>query len=218
MTAMRESAEAAWDTGGLWRELGLTMRSVRELQRVSLRQLEQQSAWSRSTLSLAENGKARPSRQLVEFYEDRFGSDGLLLSLFGEATHSGFALMRTGRQLDVRYPGDSFTVEQLSPPTGAVLKPNAGVSCAWTVRNTGSVGWTGRKLLRVGPYGGPRVLSGPPSVVLPSLAPGAAAEVRTQVTTPTYRGAVVAFWQVVDLDEVSCFDDTRLFSLLVTVW
>ena len=66
----------------LWAELSASMRLLRQRAGMSLRQAELASGRGRGTLSQFENGKARPGRDLVEWYEATFFGDGLLLSLY----------------------------------------------------------------------------------------------------------------------------------------
>ena len=53
----------------LWLELGANMRALRTAAGLSIRQVEAQSGIGRGTLSQVENGKARASRRLVEWYD-----------------------------------------------------------------------------------------------------------------------------------------------------
>src|SRR4051794_39635342 len=68
--------------------LGWTMQKLRLVHRSSLRHTASEFGSSPSHISRVERGDTKPSRALVQFYEERFEGDGLLLSLFEVAEHA----------------------------------------------------------------------------------------------------------------------------------
>src|SRR5262249_22250095 len=69
--------------------LGWSMQKLRLVYGVSVRQTADEFGCSPSHISRVERGDTKPSRALVQFYEERFEADGLLLSLFEVAEHAG---------------------------------------------------------------------------------------------------------------------------------
>src|SRR5690349_20873460 len=137
------------------------MRRVRRAADMSIRTAEARSGYSRGMLSLAENGKARPGRDLVRWYDEAFAANGLLLSLYAEALTA--ALPASGRT--AAHPGaangDALSLVGSDPACGAVVAPGVRVAVRWTLRNTGDKRWTGRRLERLGAVGGSLVLCSP---------------------------------------------------------
>lgn len=204
--------------GELWQELCETMRKIRTTNGVSLRQLEQRGRWRRGTLSLAENGKLRPSQALVEFYDTTFDTHGLLTALFAEAhlvhpVTSAAAVLRPERVL----PGDAVDLVSCSLPTGAIVQPGAEVTATWKIRNAGSVGWDGRRLRRIGAAAGSRLISSAPSFDVPTAEPGDTVEVACAFAAPCRLGSVVAHWRMVHAEGDYCFPPEITHSVLVIV-
>ena len=63
------------------------MRNTRRVAGWTGKRTAQAFGCSPSHISRVESG-SRPSRELVSFYEETFGADGLLLSLFEVAVHA----------------------------------------------------------------------------------------------------------------------------------
>src|SRR5438105_13612296 len=68
--------------------LGWTMQKLRLVHGPSVRQIAAEFGCHASHISRVERGDTKPSRALVQFYEDRFEADGLLLSLFEAVAHA----------------------------------------------------------------------------------------------------------------------------------
>jgi hypothetical protein len=183
----------------LWDELGASMRRARRGTGLSLRQAQVRSGYSKGMLSLAENAKARPSRQLVHWYDEQFAADGLLLSIYAEAlTASVPDPLRSVGRTERPVEGDAMTCIAVSPPSGHVAAPGAELVVRWTVRNAGTVAWVGRALRRIGAVDGARVLTSERTVPVPDTHPGAEVEVACAVVAPSRVGTVAGFWEIVD--------------------
>jgi hypothetical protein len=182
-------------TGFLWRELGSRMRRVRQAAGVSIRAAETRSGYSRGMLSLAENGRARPGRDLVRWYDEEFAANGLLLSLYAEAFTA--AVLSTARVTGAPNR-DALSLTGCDPACGVVVAPGAHVAARWTLRNTGKRRWTGRRLERLGPIGGSLVLASSRHVDVPTTAPGAEATVECEIVAPHRRGSYIGCWAMVD--------------------
>jgi transcriptional regulator with XRE-family HTH domain len=188
-------------SGRLWDELGSTMRRVRGEAGVSLRELESRGTWRRSTLSQVETGKARPSRELVEWYDLQVGSDGLLLSIYAEAR---------SRQL-IPQPGDEpargrdvVRLIDLDPPAGQLVVRGAVVRARLTLANGGRTTWRGRRLRRMGARSGLRLIGSDLEVPVPDLVAGDLAEVEVALRAPQIPGSVAAYWNLVDAAGRDC--------------
>lgn len=202
----------------LWRELGQAMRSVRVTQGYSLRQVEALTGWGRGSLSQAENGKARPSRSMVEWYEVTFKADGLLMSLYSEARVAHRIVgpqpgAEAGRPLD----GDEHLVERAFVPTGVLVVPGEPIDGGWTLRNSGGVPWRGRQLLRLGAYAGPRLIGSPRVVPVPDAEPGQSVSVAVPLVAPVMPCTAVAYWRMVDGEGRYCLPMSEALSVLIVV-
>lgn len=192
------------------------MRALRESAGVSLRQAEARSGWGRGTLSQVENGKARPSRALVEWYETAFGADGLLLSAYAEARGAHRTERRAAPPLHLT-DGDAFECANPLLPSGALVRAGRTVTLGWTLRNTGSAAWVGRRLRRVGAHAAAQLLTSLPAVDLADCPPGGAVDARVEVTTPSSPGTLAAYWQIVDAQDRPCFPVSRVLCTVLVV-
>jgi transcriptional regulator with XRE-family HTH domain len=190
------------------------MRLLRVAAGLSLRQAEVASGHGRGTLSQVENGKARPARELVEWYDTSLNGDGLLISLYAEARGArgpGASRVDPAR---VR-PGDALRVEAPLLALGTLVRPGAHLTAGWTFVNTGRVAWFGRRLRRIGVPAAARMITSPPAGSLPDCGPGAAASITVPVDVPGQAGTFAAYWQVVDSEGCPCFGPAETITLLV---
>lgn len=198
--------------GRLWSELGTTMRRVRGAAGVSLRDLETRGGWRRSTISQVETGKARPSRELVEWYDTELGSDGLLLAIYAEAR---------SRQLLTHAAADGaedeVVVLDVDPPAGHLVNPSARLQARIVLHNAGSSPWRDRRLQRMGAYAGARLIGSTPSSAVPDCAPGANVDVIVDLRAPSLRGSVVAYWSLVDDKRRECAQSCPPVAVLLVV-
>jgi hypothetical protein len=208
-------------TSHAWGALGAAMRRLREASGESLRQVEARGRWARGTLSQVENGKARPSLDLVEFYDGRYGGDGLLVSMFvdANATHAArlVAGARPGRPVGNVLAGDALEVVAQEPAHGTLLRAGAALDVVWTIRNSGAVPWDRRSLTRVGAAAGPRLLASERVSPVPDVRPGKTTMVKVRVTAPIEHGTIAAHWALTHPDGSYCFADTELLSITVVV-
>lgn len=203
----------------LWRELGETMRRHRVLGRRSLRDLERDGGWRRGTLSQVENGKARPSRDLVDWYDRTFEGDGLLVSMYAEAraAHPAVGPVESPDDRECLIAGDRACVLEAAPPTGSRVLPGSQIDVRWSVRNSGAAQWSGRSLRRTGAPAGTRLLGGAHRVAVPDTSPGEVADVTATLTAPDAIGSVVAYWRMVDSSGRYCQPASDVFSVLLVV-
>jgi transcriptional regulator with XRE-family HTH domain len=172
------------------------MRAARRAAGVSLRDLERRGRWRRSTISQVETATARPSRELVRWYDTELGTDGLLLSMYAEA-RSRQLLGRYGRAV-TDADRDVVRVVETDPPAGVQVERSAPLRAHLTLVNDGRTVWRGRRLRRMGAYTGARLICSPPEVDVPGTAPGERADVMVELRAPELPGSVVAYWSMVD--------------------
>ena len=127
-----------------WQELSQRLRELRQSGGLSLRAVEQRSGYGRGSPRKIENGKARPTRAQVEWYDSAFGGDGLLLSLYAEARGAHGVAEGPARDA-ISIPGDDISVIDTLLPLGEVAKPGAQLLAGWTLLNDGIVPWSGRR-------------------------------------------------------------------------
>lgn len=175
---------------------------------------------SPSHISRVEQG-SKPSRQLVQFYEDTFEADGLLLSLFEVAEHAPEQERRRAGghrpKLDRAIPGNASTFLGDTIPHGTLMEPGQVFEKVWRVRNSGTVLWKGRKLERQGPLTGPGLITSQRFVDIPNAKPGEMVEIVAQLKAPTYDCTSIAYFKMVDTDGRLCFPDSYQLGLDVLV-
>jgi transcriptional regulator with XRE-family HTH domain len=201
--------------------LGWSMQKLRLIHGWSGKRVAQEFGCSPSHISRVEAGSSRPSRELVQFYEQTFEADGLLLSLFEVAEHAPEQERRRagGRRprLHRAIPGDGSTFVGDTIPHGTLMEPGQVFEQTWRVKNSGTVGWEGRKLERQGPLTGPGLISSLRFVDIPNTRPGAIAEVTAPLKAPTYDCSSIAYFKMVDEQGRLCFPDSYQLGLDVLV-
>jgi transcriptional regulator with XRE-family HTH domain len=175
---------------------------------------------SPSHISRVEQG-SKPSRELVQFYEDTFETDGLLLSLFEVAEHAPEQERRRagGKRPKLRraVPGDASTFLGDTIPHGTLMEPGQMFEQTWRVRNSGTVAWEGRRLERQGPLTGPGLITSPRFVDIPHTRPTGIVEITALLKAPTYDCSSIAYFKMVDADGMLCFPDNYQLGLDVLV-
>jgi transcriptional regulator with XRE-family HTH domain len=201
--------------------LGWSMQKLRLIHGVTGKQVAQEFGCSPAHISRVEQGSSKPSRELVQFYEEQFEADGLLLSLFEVADHaSEQERRRTGGRrprLHRAIPGDASTFLGDTIPHGSLMEPGQVFEQTWRVKNSGTVAWVGRKLERQGPLTGPGLISSLRLVDIPDTKPGKVAVVTAPLKAPTYDCSSIAYFKMVDADGRLCFPDSYQLGLDVLV-
>src|ERR1700682_2765076 len=103
--------------------LGWTMQKLRLVHGVRVRQTADEYGCSASHISRVERGDTKASRALVQFYEERFEADGLLLSLFEVAEHANEQKRQRGRRgkLKRAIEGDATAFVDDTIPQGTLF-------------------------------------------------------------------------------------------------
>jgi transcriptional regulator with XRE-family HTH domain len=176
---------------------------------------------SPSHISRVEAGSTKPSRELVQFYEQTFEADGLLLSLFEVADHAAEQERRRagGRRpkLHRAIPGDASTFLGATIPHGTLMTPGQVFEQTWRVRNSGTVAWEGRRLERQGPLTGPGLISSLRFVDIPDTEPGQVTAITVSLKGPTYDCSSISYFKMIHEDGRLCFPDSYQLGLDVLV-
>src|SRR2546423_1135542 len=110
------------------------MQKLREVNFWTVMDTAKAFGCSASHISRVEHG-SMPSRELVQFYEDTFEGDGLLLSQFEVAVHAPEQQRRRngGRRTRLRkaIPGDASTFVDDTIPHGTLLTPGQLFLKSW---------------------------------------------------------------------------------------
>jgi transcriptional regulator with XRE-family HTH domain len=196
--------------------LGWSMQKLREVNGWSVKETAKAFGCSPSHISRVEHGST-PSRELVQFYEDTFEAEGLLMSQFEVAIHAPEQERRRagGRRLQLRraLPGDASAFIDDTIPHGTLMKPGALFLKTWRIRNSGTVAWNKRQLERQGPVTGPGLITSPRYVPIPDTEPGEVAVIVAPLKAPTYDGASIAYFKMVDSEGGLCFPDNYQLGL-----
>jgi Ig-like domain from next to BRCA1 gene/Helix-turn-helix domain len=201
--------------------LGWTMRRLREVAGWSVTRTAKEFRCSASHISRVERGANPPSRELVNFYEEQFEADGMLLSLFEVADHAAEQDRRRAgghRPKLVRaVEGDVTAFVDDTIPHGTLMTPGLVFVKTWRIRNAGTVPWRRRRLERQGPLTGPGLITSFRYVEIPDTGPGEIAEIDALLKAPGYDGSSIAYFKMVDEDGFLCFPDEHQLGLDVLV-
>lgn len=199
--------------------LGWTMQKLRLVHGAKVRETAAEFGCSPSHISRVERGDTKPSRMLVQFYEDKFEADGLLLSLLEVAEHANEQKRRRGvRGKRARaIEGDATAFVDSTIPQGTLFKPGELFAMTWRIRNCGTVPWHGRRLERQGPLTGPGLITSLKYVDVPDTDPGEIAEITAPLKAPGYDGSSIAYFKMVDAEGFLCFPDVHQLGLDVLV-
>lgn len=200
--------------------LGWSMQKLRIVNGWSGRAVAEAFGCSPSHISRVEQG-SKPSRELVQFYEDTFQADGLLLSLFEVADHAPEQERRRAGghrpRLHRAIPGDASAFVDETIPHGTLMEPGQVFEQTWRIKNTGQVTWEGRRLERQGPLTGPGLITSPRFVDVPSTEPGKIAAITAPLKAPTYDCSSIAYFKMVDTSGKLSFPDAYQLGLDVLV-
>lgn len=181
--------------------LGWSMRALRRVARKSGADAAKEFGCSSSHISRVERGSARPSRELVLFYEDTFQADGLLLSLFEVVEHAREQGRRRagGRPppMAQAVPGDASVFVGDTVPHGTQMAPGEFFEKQWQIRNSGTVPWVERQLERQGPLTGPGLITSERYVPVPDTEPGKLARITATLRAPSYDCSSIAYFKMI---------------------
>jgi hypothetical protein len=202
--------------------LGWAMRKLRETSGWSVRKTAKEYGRDASFISRVERGGAKPRSDLVDFYDEQFGGDGLLRSMF--ETVDGVDEMNARKRahgVDPRaaraIEGDASTYVDDTVPHGTLMAPAQPFDKIWRVRNSGVVPWRNRRLERQGPLTGPGLIRSFRHYDVPDTDPGDIAEIRVALIAPGYDCTSIAYFKMVNEAGQLCFPDSYQLGLDVCV-
>jgi transcriptional regulator with XRE-family HTH domain len=201
--------------------LAWTMQKLRMVNGVTGKQVAQEFGCSPAHISRVEQGHTKPSRELVQFYEQRFEAEGMLLSIFEVADHAAEQDRRRAGgkrpRLHRAIAGDASTFVSDTIPHGTLMAPGQVFEKAWRIKNSGTMSWQGRRLERQGPLTGPGLITSLRFAEVPDARPGDTVEITAPLKAPTYDCASIAYFKMVDAEGRLCFPDRYQLGLDVLV-
>jgi transcriptional regulator with XRE-family HTH domain len=196
--------------------IGSRMRELREAAGVPLTRAAALSGWDKGHLSRAERGHTKPSRELIEWYDDSFGAGRALVNQLMELD----AAVRAGKDMSMRdlrrrdslphptllggsvpadhHPEDRAELVGETVPDGTRVIRDEEFEKTWQIRNSGESSWHDRWLTRQGAAGTPGWLRSPSRAPLPDAVPGEVVTVKMTLQAPSQVGASTAYFKVTD--------------------
>jgi transcriptional regulator with XRE-family HTH domain len=198
------------------------LHGLREQAGVTQTEIARNLEIDQSFISMIERGKRPAPDRVVRYYGERFGGMDLLLGLVDIARENDRQRRKLSPLLvarQARYPldGDRATFIAEEPPDGSMIPCGVRFTKRWTIRNSGTVRWRGRRLRRIGPTLGPWTLGSERHTPLPDTDPGETVTISVEIGTPHMETAAVAQWKVVDIDDLLYFPTTYSVGLGVYV-
>jgi hypothetical protein len=189
------------------------MRELREAAGVALTRAASESGWDKGHLSRVERGHTKPSRELIEWYDDSFGANQALVNQLMELD----AAVRAGRDMSQRdmrrhvqpvllggsvpidhHPDDRAELVGETVPDGTRVCREQVFEKTWELRNSGERPWHNRYLTRQGGPGAPGWLRSPARERVPDAGPGDVVTVRMTLRAPSQVGASTAYFKITD--------------------
>ncbi|MGW7683865.1 NBR1-Ig-like domain-containing protein [Kribbella sp. NPDC054772] len=193
--------------------IGARMRELREAAGVPLTRAATDSGWDKGHLSRVERGHTKPSRELIEWYDDSFGANQALVNQLMELD----AAVRAGRDMSQRdfrrhvqpvllggsvpidhHPDDRAELVGETVPDGMQVRRDETFEKTWVLRNSGDASWHDRWLTRQGAAGTPGWLRSPARERVPDAEPGEIVTVAMTLQSPSQVGASTAYFKITD--------------------
>jgi transcriptional regulator with XRE-family HTH domain len=202
--------------------LAWSMQKARIVHGWTGEQVATQYGCSPAHISRVEQGATTPSRSLMLFYDQTFEADGILASLFEVVIEADEQDRRRygGRRPPAflrALPGDASTFVDEDVPNGQCFAPGEVFTKTWTIRNSGSVAWKGRRLERQGPKTGPGLITSARYYDIPDTGAGELAKIPVLLKAPTYDSTSIAYFKMVDEQGHLCFPNRYQIGLEVIV-
>jgi len=207
-------------SGAALTALGHQLRYLRQSAGMTLVEAARQLRATKGHLSNIERGRDRPGLAIVAFYEERFNGDGQAFGLYVESVTSWRPRQRQPIASRPRYPipGDGSTfVADITVPDGTIMPPFFIFQKVWRVRNSGTVPWIGRWLVREGVPGGYGVPRSPYRVPIPDTQPGEEVDLVVPVQAQALEGSSQAHWKMKDADGWEYFPDRYPAGIVLSI-
>jgi hypothetical protein len=192
------------------------MRELREAAGMPLTRAAALSGWDKGHLSRVERGHTKPSRELIEWYDESFGAGRSLVNQVMELDEA----VRAGKDMSMRdmrrrgsalhpillggsvpadhHPQDRAELVGETVPDGTQVCRDQEFAKTWEIRNSGERPWRDRWLTRQGAAGAPGWLRSPARALIPDAVPGEVVVVRMTLQAPSQVGASTAYFKVTD--------------------
>jgi transcriptional regulator with XRE-family HTH domain len=192
------------------------MRELREAAGMPLTRAAALSGWDKGHLSRVERGHTKPSRELIEWYDESFGAGRSLVNQVMELDEAVRAdkdmsmrdMRRRGSALHPillggsvpadHHPEDRAELVGETVPDGTQVCRDQEFEKTWEIRNSGERPWRDRWLTRQGAAGAPGWLRSPVRALIPDAVPGEVVVVRMTLQAPSQVGASTAYFKVTD--------------------
>ncbi|GAA1655830.1 hypothetical protein GCM10009744_55500 [Kribbella alba] len=196
--------------------IGCRMRELREAAGMPLTRAAALSGWDKGHLSRVERGHTKPSRELIEWYDESFGARRSLVNQVMELDEA----VRAGKDMSMRdmrrrgsalhpillggsvpadhHPEDRAELVGETVPDGTQVCRDQEFEKTWEIRNSGERPWRDRWLTRQGAAGAPGWLRSPARALIPDAVPGEVVVVRMTLQAPSQVGASTAYFKVTD--------------------
>jgi transcriptional regulator with XRE-family HTH domain len=202
--------------------VGAMLRGLREQAGVTQTEIARELEIDQGFISRIERGKQSAPERVIRYYGERFGTMDLLASLVDIARENArqrrkLSALLVARQ--ARYPleGDASAFVSEEPPDGSTVPCGARFIKRWTIRNSGSVPWAGRRLQRIGPTLGPWTLGSERHAPVPDTVPGKTVTLSVELKAPQMETAAYAQWKMVDKDDLLYFPNRYSVGLALYV-
>jgi transcriptional regulator with XRE-family HTH domain len=226
MSAKRKPRKAGWDqpVGDQPNQhVGAMLHGLREQAGITQAGVAAGIDISQSYISRVERGSRPASDRIIRYYGERFGAPDLLASLVEIARETERDRRKRRNPILIarqdRYPleGDQATFISETPPDGSTVACGTTFTKTWSIRNSGTVPWHGRRLRRIGPTLGPWTLGSERFTPIPDTEPGEPVSIYVQLRAPQMETAAVAQWKMVDADDLIYFPDRYSVGLALYV-
>jgi transcriptional regulator with XRE-family HTH domain len=192
------------------------MRELREAAGMPLTRAAALSGWDKGHLSRVERGHTKPSRELIEWYDESFGAGRSLVNQVMELDEAVRAdkdmsmrdMRRRGSALHPillggsvpadHHPEDRAELVGETVPDGTQVCRDQEFEKTWEIRNSGERPWRDRWLTRQGAAGAPGWLRSPARALIPDAVPGEVVVVQMTLQAPSQVGASTAYFKVTD--------------------
>ena len=211
---MKRARKATWDppVGDQPNQhVGALLHGLREQAGMTQAQVAAEVGIDPSLISRVERGSRPASDRIIRYYGERFGAPDLLAGLAEIARESERDRRRRrnprliARQASYPLEGDEARFVSEAPPDGSTVPCGATFTKSWTIRNSGTVPWEGRRLRRIGPTTGPWTLTSARFMPVPDTEPGETVSISVELRAPQMETAAVAQWKMVDTDDLLYF-------------
>ena len=201
--------------------VGELLHQLRDQARITQNEVAVDIGIHQSFLSRIERGQRPAPERVLRYYAERFGSGDLIAQLFRLETEATWQMAHLRnvnliiKQQGYPLPGDESTFVSADPPDGFMIPFGASFIRTWTIRNSGTVPWRGRRLRRLGAWTGPAILTSERFIPIPDADPGEEVTFSVEVRAPRVETTAIAQFKMVDEDNLLYYPLTYSFGLMI---